>query len=126
MQSRRERTSGSPGQSESKGRWSSRSQRSTSCARRAATSWSTWRIPARALQVAFGLSTGRPPNPFLVGLAILNLLSEAAEEQPLLCVVDDAQWLDRASARVRLVEDGGDLGFELGERRRNNLRHKDR
>src|SRR4051794_36553762 len=53
-----------------------------------------------AMEVAFGLSAGRPPNPFLVGLAVLNLLSEVAEEQPLLCLVDDAQWLDRASARV--------------------------
>jgi len=53
-----------------------------------------------ALEVALGLSAGRAPDPFLAGLAVLNLLSETAEEQPLLCVVDDAQWLDRASARV--------------------------
>jgi len=52
------------------------------------------------MEVALGLSGGRPPNPFLVGLAVLNLLSEAAEQQPLLCLVDDAQWLDSASARV--------------------------
>jgi len=53
-----------------------------------------------ALGVAFGISTGPVPDPFLVGLAILGLLSEVAEERPLIAVVDDAHWLDHASARA--------------------------
>ena len=55
---------------------------------------------SEALRTAFGLASGRPPDRFFVGLAALNLLSDVAEEQPLLCVVDDEQWLDRGSADV--------------------------
>ena len=51
-----------------------------------------------ALEVVFGLTVGAAPDLFLVGLATLSLFSEVAEEGPLLCVVDDAQWLDDASA----------------------------
>ncbi|MFG1622489.1 AAA family ATPase [Kribbella sp. NPDC049227] len=61
------------------------------------------RLPAPqrdALATVFGLSNTGPPDRFFVGLAVLSLLSELAEEGPLLCVVDDAQWLDRASAQV--------------------------
>jgi DNA-binding CsgD family transcriptional regulator len=53
-----------------------------------------------ALRTAFGLQVGDAPDRFLVGLALLSLLSDVAEEQPLVCVVDDAQWLDHASAQA--------------------------
>ncbi|MFG1819646.1 AAA family ATPase [Kribbella sp. NPDC049174] len=58
-------------------------------------------LPQRdALSTAFGLRAGSAPDRFLVGLAALTLLSGVAEEQPLICVVDDAQWLDQASAQA--------------------------
>ena len=59
------------------------------------------RLPApqrQAVEIVFGLSSGTAPDRFLVGLGVLSLVSEVAEERPLLCVIDDAQWLDHASA----------------------------
>ena len=59
------------------------------------------RLPApqrQALEIVFGLSSGTAPDRFLVGLGVLSLVSDVAEERPLLCVIDDAQWLDQASA----------------------------
>src|SRR3954449_63988 len=53
-----------------------------------------------ALAITFGLDAGPAPERFLVGLATLNLLSDAAHERPMLCVIDDVQWLDRASAQA--------------------------
>jgi len=58
-------------------------------------------VPQRdALRTVFGVSAGPAPDRLFVGLAVLNLLSEVAEERALICVVDDEQWLDRASAQV--------------------------
>jgi DNA-binding CsgD family transcriptional regulator/tetratricopeptide (TPR) repeat protein len=58
-------------------------------------------VPQReALETAFGLSAGPPPDRFCVGLAILSLLSDVAEDEPLLCFIDDVHWLDRTSVQV--------------------------
>jgi DNA-binding CsgD family transcriptional regulator len=53
-----------------------------------------------AISSAFGLATGNAPDRLLIGIAVLNLLSAASADAPLLCVVDDAQWLDRASTQA--------------------------
>jgi DNA-binding CsgD family transcriptional regulator len=70
-----------------------------------------------ALRTVFGISAGPPPDRFLVALAVLSLLAETAGERPLVCVIDDQQWLDRASAQAlgfvarRLVADPVGLVF---------------
>jgi DNA-binding CsgD family transcriptional regulator len=78
-----------------------------------------------ALGTAVGVSTGPPPDRFLVGLAALNLLSNSAEELPLLCIIDDAQWLDHSSAQAlafvaRRLE-AESIAFLFGEREAEKL-----
>ena len=80
----------------------------------------------RALQVAFGLKSGSAPDRFIVGLAVLSLFAEIAAKQPLVCLIDDAHWLDEASSHVlgivgrRLLAESVLLAFatrESGEER---------
>src|SRR3954454_13072066 len=74
-----------------------------------------------ALAITFGLSAGPVPDLLFIGVATLSLLSEAAERRPLLCVIDDAQWLDHASARAlafvarRLLAEGVVMLFAVRE-----------
>ena len=74
-----------------------------------------------ALRVALGLSFGDAPDPFLVGVGTLSLLSEVAAERPIVCLVDDAQWLDAATSQVlgfvarRLLAESVGIAFGVRE-----------
>ena len=77
-----------------------------------------------AMAVAFGRGVGPTPDRFLVGLAVLSLMAAAADDQPLLCIIDDAQWLDQVSVQTlafvarRLLGRAGRAGLRGTRRRR--------
>ena len=79
-----------------------------------------------ALGTAFGLSVGSAADRFFVGLAVLSLLADASEQQPLICIIDDAQWLDQASAQVlafvarRLLAESVGMVFAVRDARDDN------
>ena len=73
----------------------------------------------KAVEIVFGMSAGPAPDRFFVGLAVLGLFAAAAEQRPLLCVVDDAQWLDHASALTLAFVTRRLSGSETGS----SLRH---
>jgi DNA-binding CsgD family transcriptional regulator len=81
-----------------------------------------------AMKVAFGLLAAPLPDPFLVALAVLTLLSDAASEQPIICLIDDEQWLDKASvhalALVARRLDAEAVGIVFAGRRSDPLLHK--
>ncbi len=72
------------------------------------TSWTTCRTPTGSLRVAFGMAAGDPPDRFLVSLRRLTLLTRASEAQPVLNLIDDAQWLDQGLPCRRWSSSRGD------------------
>jgi hypothetical protein len=82
-------------------RWSCRSPPCTSSQLRCSTAWRAFPdLSALRLESACGIREGQAPSPLPFGLPALTLLSDASADQPVVCVVDDAQWLDRSSAQA--------------------------
>ena len=85
----------------SRRRWSWPSPGCISCSRPILSRLDNLPSPQRdALQMAFGFREGAAPDRFFIALAVLSLLADPAKRQPLICLIDDEQWLDRASAQA--------------------------